>query len=105
MGQVGARLEAAPHLEALVEGEVGVEDVEATVVRMAPRRHVPLAAVLSVHRRDDAAPPPAPLGDQVGDEPVQAPVDQPRTAVERSGERRVWKEGGSTCISRWSPYH
>src|SRR3546814_12115303 len=26
-------------------------------------------------------------------------------AVERSEERRVGKEGVSTCRSRWSPYH
>src|SRR3546814_14412030 len=25
--------------------------------------------------------------------------------LERSEERRVGKEGGSTCSSRWAPYH
>src|SRR3546814_19906625 len=29
----------------------------------------------------------------------------PRQLSERSEERRVGKEGGSTCRSRWSPYH
>src|SRR3546814_13140404 len=29
----------------------------------------------------------------------------PKTLVARSDERRVGKEGVSTCSSRWSPYH
>src|SRR3546814_20602889 len=29
----------------------------------------------------------------------------PRNAIKRSEERRVGKEGVSTCRSRWSPYH
>src|SRR3546814_12892049 len=33
-----------------------------------------------------------------------APVAAPRPAA-RSEARRVGKEGGSTCRSRWSPYH
>src|SRR3546814_14014133 len=28
-----------------------------------------------------------------------------KLAPGRSEERRVWKEGVSTCRSRWSPYH
>src|SRR3546814_12281883 len=31
--------------------------------------------------------------------------EQLRAAVPRSEERRVGKECGSTCRSRWSPYH
>src|SRR3546814_20415791 len=31
--------------------------------------------------------------------------DQDRGVIARSEERRVGKEGVSTCRSRWSPYH
>src|SRR3546814_16349415 len=37
---------------------------------------------------------------------AQYPVKQQETRTfERSEERRVGKEGVSTCRSRWSPYH
>src|SRR3546814_12465111 len=41
-------------------------------------------------------------GEAVDTDPARHPVDRhPR----RSEERRVGKEWGSTCRSRWSPYH
>ena len=85
---VGAVLEPGAHLEALVEGEVGVEHVEATVVGVAARRDVPVAEVLGVHRRHHAAPPPAVAGHEVGDEPVQPPVDEDGAEVDRQLHRR-----------------
>src|SRR3546814_21040457 len=39
---------------------------------------------------------------RVPDEQVLADLD---AAVKRSEERRVGKEGVSTCRSRWAPYH
>src|SRR3546814_13429538 len=42
-------------------------------------------------------------------EQIRAPLEEYRNTIEalngRSEERRVGKEGVSTCRSRWSPYH
>src|SRR3546814_20949313 len=37
--------------------------------------------------------------------PARHPHRRPRPPPARSEERRVGKEGVSTCRSRWSPYH
>src|SRR3546814_14602183 len=44
-------------------------------------------------------------GAQLGDEVVQRGLEVVRHLDGRSEERRVGKEGVSTCRFRWSPYH
>src|SRR3546814_20804366 len=38
-------------------------------------------------------------------DPIQNPSEPPKQILMRSEERRVGKEGVSTCSYRWSPYH
>src|SRR3546814_11950124 len=67
----------------LVLGELG----------LGPEREERPAAELERHERDDAGLLPA-LNEQVHCQ-----------QSERSEERRVGKEGGKTCRSRWAPSH
>src|SRR3546814_13602796 len=45
------------------------------------------------------------MGGKTGTSPVRRITLAERRAGLSSEERRVGKEGVSTCISRWSPYH
>jgi hypothetical protein len=81
MGQVGAVMEPGPDREQLVAGQGGVIGVEEPVVGVSAGAEVPVAQVLGVHG-DEGTRPQAGAGHQVGDEEVEAAVEQSLAEVD-----------------------
>ena len=86
MGQVGAVGQAGPDLQPVAQAEPGLVDVEQAVVGVGPGPQVPPPQPLGVHGSEGVAPQPG-AGDEVGDEQVQAAVDQHLAQVDREAQR------------------
>src|SRR5258706_11478565 len=66
----------SPSFEPLADRHVGIEHIDAAIVRMSFRGHVERAMPLGVHHRDDPTAPPCSPRYEVGNEPMLAPVEQ-----------------------------
>src|SRR5690606_30444215 len=94
--EVLAPRQPAACLQPVVEAERAVEDVDAPVVGVGARGHLPTPEVLAVHREHEPAAPEGAPGDEVGDEPVEAAVEEHRTEVDAQLAWRPSLAGRST---------
>ena len=95
---VGAGGQPAAGLQPVAERQVAVDDVEQAVAGWARGATSHSPEPLGVHRRHDPAAPPRPAGDEVGDEPVQPPVDErptPRSTGQVDGLVRMRRRPSS----------
>ena len=73
---MGTEGQASAGPEAVADGWVGDQEVEAAVARVGTGGDVPAADEGGVGHHGDRAPPPLPAGDEVGDEPMEPAIEQ-----------------------------